>query len=241
MSHGEVEDSLPLLALDALEPWEEIAVRAHVEGCAECATLLADYFDAAAYLAQAVPPVAPPARLTRRIFEAVGGVSYLPARARASARAGSPRGRRLAALVTAAAVFVPGMLAFSWHRIELTRVSESQGRAALAQVMQAPSHQTLDLTAAGTSPGVSGQVLAAPDDEVAAVVLRGLENPGSRIYVVWAIENGTPRPLAEFRPDDSGSATVGLRSAVGGGTAVAVTLESMAGRQQPAGPTILAS
>lgn len=234
MGHPEVEGNLPLLALDALEPWEELAVRAHVEGCEECACLLAEFVEAAAHLAGMVPPVEPPAELTRRIFEEVSGVRALPVRSRASARAGSPRGRSLAALVAAAAMFVPGVVAFGYHRLELSRVSEARGRAALAQVLDDPAHRTFDLAPTGAS-RASGRVLAS--DDVAAVVVHGLDAPGSRIYVVWAVDGDAPRSLAEFRPDGTGSATV--RVPLGAGTPVAVTLEDAAGHDRPLGTMVL--
>lgn len=68
--HEEYRDLLALSALDA-ECEERRALEAHVEVCADCRAELRELREAAAALALAVDPVAPPAELRARLLDVV--------------------------------------------------------------------------------------------------------------------------------------------------------------------------
>jgi len=53
--HTELQDMLPAASLEMLEPAEMERVMAHIRECAECATLLPEYRDAAAVLPLQLP------------------------------------------------------------------------------------------------------------------------------------------------------------------------------------------
>src|SRR5205814_6080831 len=67
---SEVEDLAPAFVLDALEPAEMDAVRAHLAACPEPHPEMAELGSAAASMLLAVPQAEPPAALGSRILEA---------------------------------------------------------------------------------------------------------------------------------------------------------------------------
>ena len=71
MTHDEIEGLVPLLALDALSPPEELSVRTHLEGCPRCTALLREHLETAAGLALLARPAAPPAGLKARLMAEV--------------------------------------------------------------------------------------------------------------------------------------------------------------------------
>lgn len=64
-------DLLEAFALDALEPEEELAVEAHLEGCRVCATLVGDSLRVTAAIADSVPASSPSPELRRRLLDSV--------------------------------------------------------------------------------------------------------------------------------------------------------------------------
>lgn len=71
MTHEELEESVPLYAIGALERPERQALEAHLlSGCATCHAALKDYQGVAALLPFALPPAAPPDTLKANILAA---------------------------------------------------------------------------------------------------------------------------------------------------------------------------
>jgi anti-sigma-K factor RskA len=69
MTHEELEESLPLYAVGALEKMERQALEAHLlSGCATCHTALKDYQAVVALLPFGLPPQAPPRALRAKIM-----------------------------------------------------------------------------------------------------------------------------------------------------------------------------
>ncbi len=69
MTHEELEESLPLYAVGALEKMERQALEAHLlSGCATCHTALKDYQAVAALLPFGLSPQAPPRAIRARIM-----------------------------------------------------------------------------------------------------------------------------------------------------------------------------
>lgn len=79
MRHEEYRELLGLGALGALGADERRALDAHLSGCRECRAELRDLSDAAAGLAYAVEPVAPPAALRTRVLEQARAAAPAPA------------------------------------------------------------------------------------------------------------------------------------------------------------------
>src|SRR5258707_15796852 len=77
MNCDQRRDLMPLLLVDALEPAEAAALRAHLAGgCTRCASHLAEADATLAYLPYALDPVAPPPAARERLMERVG--QHLP-------------------------------------------------------------------------------------------------------------------------------------------------------------------
>src|SRR3982750_1950341 len=85
--HEDLEELVPLLAIDALTADEELSVRAHVEGCSRCATLLREHLETAGDLALLTEPVAPPPGLRDRLM---ARIATEPQTAPAAVAVGAP-------------------------------------------------------------------------------------------------------------------------------------------------------
>src|SRR5260370_36617915 len=70
MVHEDYKEMLAPHALDALDTTDAQGFEDHLSGCAECRAELADCRDAAALLAHAATPTAPPHELRARILSA---------------------------------------------------------------------------------------------------------------------------------------------------------------------------
>jgi anti-sigma factor ChrR (cupin superfamily) len=83
MTHEQLRDLLPLLALDLLSPEERAALTAHLDaGCDACASELHAHRATVADVAYDAPPVAPPAGLRERVLAACTGAAPADAVAR---------------------------------------------------------------------------------------------------------------------------------------------------------------
>jgi anti-sigma factor ChrR (cupin superfamily) len=81
VTHEQLRELLPLLALDLLSPDERADLRAHLDtGCADCAGELRAHRATAADLAYVAPSVHPPSGLRERVLRACTQTSPGPAR-----------------------------------------------------------------------------------------------------------------------------------------------------------------
>lgn len=250
-------------ALHALEPDEEIAVAAHIPGCAICQAAVRDTEAVVAGLGAAADPVEPPRELRASLMAAVAETPQVPTRrpavlrppADAPTEPGSPavprrvgpgdrgrlpaswlsrRGLVVAAMALIAVVAVAG-LAVRTAQLDQERVQNSQ---ALSDVLNEMA-----------SPGTKHAVLATADGAtVGAVVLdKGQRqvltvgmpvNPADHTYVLWGVAGQAPPvPLGTFdvAAPDVNKLTVGSGADKDGFTAYAVSLEP--GRAAPAAPS----
>ncbi len=73
MRHEELEELIPLHALDALDGDDLRAVEAHLgEGCPRCESLVREHAGIAARLGESLPDVAVPPELKRRVLDRIG-------------------------------------------------------------------------------------------------------------------------------------------------------------------------
>src|SRR2546429_4984190 len=243
MNHDELQDLVPIYALDALGGDEEMEVRSHLEACQPCRLLLESHIQAAGALALAAEPVTPPPDLRNRLMTAVTASpqppSLPPAVPLRSLR--SVTWQRVSALVPVAALLALG--AFSYRQ---TRHLHEQERRLAAQgaIFQAlASPLTTAVPPTGTGPGVnaSAELYVSGDKHTAGLVARGLSDPGKNVYQLWLIENNVPAPVEAFRPDSSGLALVKIRTNLSNMQGMAVTMEARAGNPSPQGPFVLKS
>lgn len=216
-------------ALNALDEEERREFERHLDACPTCREELPSLADAAAALALAVEPVAPPSELRGRILTA--------------ARAGGevvPFPRRILPAVSAvAAVAACAAIAFGiWAatlRGDLSRHREARAadEAALA-VLADPAARRVPLS------GRSG-VLAVRPDGTAALAVNGLGRaPSGKTYEAWVIRGKTPaQPAGVFGGRRDRPTLVVLERAVPKGVTVAVTVERRGGVSSPTTRPIL--
>jgi hypothetical protein len=245
VTHDDLRDLVPLLALDSLPESEEAQVMAHLETCRECSELLAGHREAAAALALVPPPVMPSDLLRERILREAAAVEepvLQPAPAKLPVRGSQRRAFRLVASLAAAAVIVAGAVA----GMQLGRQNAElrDQRRLLAEQRRA-----LDLAAAGNAvilpisfavdySRAEGNVILREESGEAAVLLTGLEDPGSRVYTLWLTpESGDVKNLADFTPAN-GLAVINVQVTVAQSDGLAVTLERRPGNSSPAGPVV---
>jgi hypothetical protein len=261
MTHEEIEDLVPLLALDALSPPEELSVRTHVEGCQECAALLREHLETAADLALLAGTVAPPAGLRARLMAEVSAGE--PAGDRVAPPAGAPplaaapgpgppprlgarlvrssRWRRTIAGLAAACLLLAAVNYVIGQRL----ARQDRMIARQQEILDLISGQpTMVLKPTGAGAGTTGHVFV--KDGRAAVVLTGLDDSAKGVYELWVIRGGTPAPLkAVERADwqkDKGQAVVLVERGIEGAEGVAVSLEPSAppaSSSAPRGPILL--
>ncbi|HEY8199895.1 MAG TPA: anti-sigma factor [Actinomycetota bacterium] len=205
MRHEEIEELVPLLALDALSPEEELSVRAHVEDCRQCSTLLREHLETAAGLALVAAPAAPSAGLKTRLMAQVTAHSQVapaPAAPPADASRGraawlrvmpSARWRRTIAGLVAACVVLAVVNLVTARRLADQDRQIAEQRQILELISGVPA-MTMTPAAPGRVPaGATGHVFV--KNGKAAIVLTGLDDSPNGVYEVWVIRGGKPSPL----------------------------------------------
>lgn len=244
-------------ALHALEPDEELAVAAHIPGCAICQAAVRETEEVVAGLGATAEPVEPPRELRMSLMAAVAETPQLPVRRPAPpppppAPVGTPRRvepprrgklpaswlsrrRLVVAAMALVAVVAVGGLAIRTAQLDQERVQSSQAISDVLDELVPPGTKHAVLaTADGAT--VGAVVL---DKGVRQVLTVGMPaNPTDHTYVLWGVEGqSAPVPLGTFDVDapDVNKLTVGSGADKDGFTAYAVSLEP--GRAAPAAPS----
>jgi len=214
MNHDEIVQLLGAFALDAVDPDEAQAIRAHLVECPRCASEVAEHWEVTGLIANV--GVDAPAELWDRIAARIDTESgarrpaprHLASLSATTARPATMARRRLAwpavGAMAAAVAVVAILLAVQVGRLDqrvgqLARASQQSG---LSQAVQSalldPSAQKVTLATtssspAGTSPQRGGQaaVLVILPDGTAFVVNTGLPRLASdRTYQLWGVVDG---------------------------------------------------
>lgn len=240
MTHDELRELIPVFALDAVDGDDEQEVRAHLESCSPCQTLLDGHIQAAAGLALLADPVAPPAELRARLLDGLEAAPQsAPVVQPARHRYHWSWWQRLAAVATVAALVALGAFGIvASHRLG-QRNKTLAAQARFFQSLASPLASAVPLTGAGNAANASGVLYLSPDGRTAGLVARGLAAPGRKVYQLWLIADNQPSPVVAFRPDATGLALVSVHAKLGGMQGMAVTLENRAGNSKPQGPFVL--
>jgi anti-sigma-K factor RskA len=233
-------------ALYALEPDQELAVRAHLPRCASCQEAAWGAELVARVLAGSVEQVEPPARLRAAVLAgARSGIEPGPRPARVSVpvdpppalRRRPPRRRRLAALLAAAVLAVGALAGYAAH-LQQQRDSESARAQALGDLVTRQDAPGSTLTTLRDGGGAAVATVFATATE-RTVVVSGLRptDPDRSVYVVWGI--GAAAPLAIGTVDVTGPdpAVVALEPAPAGRPFLGYAISLEPGRSAPAVPT----
>jgi hypothetical protein len=238
----ELNEQAAALVLYALEPDQEIAVRAHLPGCRSCREAAWSTELVARELAGSVQQVEPPARLRAGILARADG---RPTEAhRPPPTAGAPRAprrrRRGLVAVAAAAVLAVGGLAGYTASLQQQRDAEavqSQSLASLVTQLDGSATTHATLRTGGGEPVAA--VLATADAQT--VVVSGLSpnDPTGSVYVVWGISAAVPVPIGTLDVTGTDPSVHPLPPTGGGRPFLGYAVSLEPGRAVPATPSVV--
>ncbi|GAA0898675.1 anti-sigma factor domain-containing protein [Pseudonocardia zijingensis] len=226
------------LALHALAPDEEAAVRDHVLGCRACSEAVRETEVVAAAVGGAVEQVDPPVRLRTSLMAAaaetpqVGAVQPHPR----FARPRPARTRSLVAAAAAAALIAIGGLggyAAQVHRERDALAAQAQALAVIVTQLDTPGSAHAVLSTGSGQPVAA--VLVTADAGTVVTTGLGANDTSATTYVLWGLGTGDPRPLTAFDVAGTGPGIHEIGATGAPYTSYAVSLEP--GREMPAVPT----
>lgn len=252
--------------LDALEPDEADAVRAHLASCADPHAEIAELGSVLMVVAESVPLVEPRARLKDRIMAAAAadlearGTVAVPAPTAASGQPAGPaiafptsseRQRRAATRsgIGAWALRIAAVLAIvllgGWNLLLQNQLGAArtyeQNVTAVLDVAGKPGSLTAVL-APTDGAGPTGLAAVAIDGTVRIAMQDLPATSGKQVYEAWVIgSDGVPRALGGFKVGETGIAYFeggGLPTEVG--VVLALTLEPGPGATAPSSPPVSA-
>jgi anti-sigma-K factor RskA len=233
MTHEELIELVPLLAIDALPGTESAEVRRHLLTCVSCRQLLAEFEDVGAALLASVPAVEPPASIAASLRRRVASPQRAP---HAGDRAKS--GRRLPVLPRwawiGAAFAVLALLAIGVYSL-IPQTPDSPDNE-MAQLAKTPGVVNVSIKGTDAAPKSWGRVVANPDSANGYLMVANLASlPPQRTYQVWLTRDTERSSAALFTVDTSGTATVRLKApdAIRYYREVGVTVEPAGGSPWP--------
>ena len=227
----DLHDLTPGYALDALDADEHALYEEHLAGCDRCREELQGFWQVSGALAHAAGGPAPPTSLRARILEQARDErpNVIPLRRRFAVPVLSS-----AAAVAAVAAIAFGVWATSLsNELDELRNQAGSERQAIA-VLADPNHRAVPLS------GADGRLVVSTTGN-AALVLSGLDPaPVGKVYEIWVIEAGTPKPAGLFAGANTRT-VLALSRPVPDDAVVAVTLERAGGVDAPTGTPLFTS
>jgi len=256
-AHDQYRDDLSLYAVGALSREESELLDRHLAECPACREELRVLNDAAAQIAMAVDPAAPPARLREQLAARLQEEKFrLASGDRFSASVLRLRPMWFWVPAFAAAILAVAV-AVLWIRNraalqvnqELTAELESskataQEARSLINMLSASDAQRITLVAAGTRPQPEAKAVYSLRQRSLVLLASNLNPlPAHKVYELWLLpaSGAPPIPAGTFRPDAQGSATLVSSQFTGAVPAkgFAVTVENEPGAATPTLPIVL--
>jgi len=253
VSHEPFETQAAVYALGALDGEERARFEEHLAGgCAACAAKLREHAETLADVARDATPMIPPAHVKAGLLRRVA----VDAPARPSRRRRWMRwGVATAAAVIAVSAFVAGLVASRYEarigfmaREGLRFRAERERQDAVLRDRLALSEGVSDLLRDPATRVVAPSGSAGPgrlvwhDDRGGYLLVASVPPPpAGRVYELWTISGGQPRPAGVFTVDASGRATHAVAATRAPVQAFAVTVEPEGGVPAPTGAPVLAS
>jgi hypothetical protein len=237
-------------AMHALEPDEELAMRAHIERCGSCFETVRETELVAAAMARSVEQVDPPRRLRTNILAMAaetpqarpapgqGSADPVQLHPRFAARR-RPLTRARVLIAAAAAALVIGVAGLGTYTVQVQRqrdalAAQAQALAGIVTQLDAPGSAHATLSTDSGQPVAA--VLVTPAGRMVVTAGLGPNDISDSTYVVWGLGAGDPRPLAPFDVTTPGPGIHDIGDAGAAPfAAYAVSLEP--GRTMPATPT----
>ena len=234
-THEELKSLVTAYVLGAVPPDEVGTVRNHILTCDECMAEADQHSSAIDALALAVEPVALPVGFSERVMAQITPKSdEETARTASSRRSWLPewlRARGPALAAGMAALVLLGVLGTGWLQTRQDLVRTEDVLSALVV-----SEDGVELRG---ERGAAGELV--PTNEGAVMAVAGLpEAPGSHVYQLWFMKDGTPVSVGTFETRD-GVVVMELAESYDGYEDAAVTVEPSGGSRQPTSDPILAS
>jgi anti-sigma-K factor RskA len=243
--HEPFDELAAVYAVGALDGEDLARFRAHLRtGCAGCERVVREYQETLVSAAAELE-VIPPAHLKRALLARLPG---RPAAARPRLRLGAVASMALAAGLAALAVGAALRARYETRLASLARETQALREALtaereLAALVGDPATRFVQLAGLAPSPQAEGRVIWNERRGGVFVATALPPAPADKVYELWAIAGGTPRPAGVFRVDEKGEGRMKL-AALPGAPAVqqfAVTLEPAGGVPAPTGAMYLAS
>jgi anti-sigma-K factor RskA len=236
--HGDIETMVAPWVLGALDPAEEEAVRAHVDGCATCREVATRLRRVVGALPLAADETGPPARLRGRVLAAATGLGERMPPTTVT------RPRRPAPSPPIAIGFARRIPAYALVAVALVALLTGlvAGQVAFRGGPGPTTSQVVRFSLSGHAQmaGAHASVVELRADGLALVDFRGLPALGQgRVYELWLVPGkGDPVPAGVFVPDAAGAKVVLVDRSLAPYAVMAVTDEpapdgSVAPTQQP--------
>ena len=230
MNCNELREHYELYAMGQSEEPERSEIRAHLQRqCEVCMHEIKRARQMLALLGGTAMPAAPSPALRRRILASVGGTH--------SRFGWSPFLAFACALALFAAVYFGGRERDLANELSRVREINRQQTMQLASVNQAFTILTGQDTVVSTfgegQPKPKGQIFVSPSQGVLLIASNLPPAPTGKAYEMWVIKGGKPQAAGMFQSSADGTAMHVQRGATDKAQAVAVTLESEGGSDQP--------
>jgi anti-sigma-K factor RskA len=230
-AHVRYEDELAAYMLGSLEPEETVAFEAHLATCDHCQARERWLRVSVDVLPSSVEQIEPPPALRERLIETVRREAGVPLGApRREGAAGRIR-RWLGSLSLQPATALAGVVLLL-----------AAGIAGYAVGKDGGGSNTTTIAASGTpaaAAGTTGSLVRSGD--VGVLRVSNLPQRRGRVYEVWLVQDGKPRPSALFQVGSDGTGAAGIPGGLDDSTQVMVTSEPAVGSTQPTTQPILSA
>ncbi len=244
MTHEELTELMPLLAVGALSDAERDEALRHLKTCRSCAAELTEYQSATNELLRGVPvaPFAP--NLETRLRARMLSLNTMPTADAPRRAVLSLRGVRRATLtlVSLAAILLLAFGAWSWWSAQ-NSIAENSDTVEMSKLLEAPGTTSLNIKGTDRAPTALGQVIFNPDNMRAYLIVNNLPSlPANQIYQAWLTPPDYRRDKAgTFTVDSKGHASVRIWAAKSWSLykEIEVTAEPLGGSPSPTTPRVM--
>ncbi len=224
-----VFDLLPAYALGCLGPEEEAQVNRHLAFCSTCRIELTGYERLTGDLALAIPEVAPPAHLKRRLTTAIQPAASQPVRSLAGLWARPALWGAAVGLVLL--LVLGGANLWLWQRINT-----------LEQRLEPAGMRSVALAGTEAAPQASGLLIISHDGNHGTLVVADLPPlPPDQQYQLWLTKNGGRVSGAVFSvdPEGYGAELISSPEPLSSYAACGISIEPAGGSPAPTGPRVM--